>query len=158
MKVIFLDIEGVLNSEKFLNNNKDQVVDRERVRILKSIVDKTGAVIIMSSGWRLCFDENMLPQDGYSKELYEVLCEFNINLFGKTPDFSTEEIRSRKTFSHVKANEIIAWLDENKNVEKYVVIDDLDLKNEEINSHLVKVNGEIGITEEDAKVVINIIN
>ena len=90
MKVIFLDIDGVLNSEKFLNNNKGQVVDRERVSILKSIVDKTGAVIVMSSGWRLWFDDNMLPQDGYSKELYEVLCEFNINLFGKTLDFSTE--------------------------------------------------------------------
>ncbi|MCI6692399.1 HAD domain-containing protein [Clostridium sp. SGI.024] len=158
MKVIFLDIDGVLNSEKFLNNNKGQVVDRERVSILKSIVDKTGAVIVMSSGWRLWFDDNMLPQDGYSKELYEVLCEFNINLFGKTLDFSTEEIRSRKTFSHVKAKEITAWLNDNKSIEKYVVIDDLDLKNKEINNHLVRVNGEIGITEEDGQIIINMIN
>lgn len=122
------------------------------------MIDNTGAVIVMSSGWRLWFDTSMLPQDGYSKELYEILCEFNISLFGKTPDFSTEEIRSRKTFSHVKAKEIIAWLDENKSVEKYVVIDDLDLKNQEINNNLVKVNGEIGITNEDAQLVINMLN
>ncbi|WP_234121880.1 HAD domain-containing protein [Clostridium hydrogenum] len=158
MKVIFLDIDGVLNSEGFLNNNPNQAIDRKGVGILKNIVDKTGAVIVMSSGWRLWFDDNMLPQDGYSQCLYEILCEFNIKLFGKTPDFSTEEIRTRKTFSHVKAKEITAWLNDHEVVEKYVVIDDLDLKNEEINAHLVKINGQVGITEEDARCVIDMIN
>lgn len=158
MKVIFLDIDGVLNSEKFLENNKNQPIDRNSVGILKNIIDKTGAVIVMSSGWRLWFDDNMLPHDGYSQCLYEILCEFNIKLFGKTPDFSTEEIRTRKTFSHVKAKEIIAWLNEHKFVDKYVVIDDLDLKNEEINAHLVKINGQVGITEADARRVIDMIN
>lgn len=158
MKVIFLDIDGVLNSEKFLENNKNQPIDRNSVGILKNIIDKTGAVIVMSSGWRLWFDDSMLPHDGYSQCLYEILCEFNIKLFGKTPDFSTEEIRTRKTFSHVKAKEIIAWLNEHKFVDKYVVIDDLDLKNEEINAHLVKINGQVGITEADARRVIDMIN
>jgi len=94
MKVIFLDIDGVLNSEKFLENNKNQAIDRNSVGILKNIIDKTGALIVMSSGWRLWFDYNMLPQDGYSQCLYEILCVFNIKLFGKTPDFSTEEIQT----------------------------------------------------------------
>lgn len=158
MKVIFLDIDGVLNSEKFLENNKNQAIDRNSVGILKNIIDKTGAVIVMSSGWRLWFDDNMLPQDGYSQCLYEILCKFNIKLFGKTPDFSTEEIRTRKTFSHVKAKEIIAWLNEHEFVDKYVVIDDLYLKNEEINAHLVKINGQVGITEADARRVIDMLN
>lgn len=112
----------------------------------------------MSSGWRLWFDDNMLPQDGYSQCLYEILCEFNLKLFGKTPDFSTEEIRTRKTFSHVKAKEIIAWLNEHEFVAKYVVIDDLDLKNEEINAHLVRINGQVSITEDDARRVIDMIS
>lgn len=112
----------------------------------------------MSSGWRLWFDDNMLPHDGYSQCLYDILCEFNIKLFGKTPDFSTEEIRTRKTFSHVKAKEITAWLNDHEVVEKYVVIDDLDLKNQELNAHLVKINGQVGITENDARCVIDIIN
>jgi len=157
MKVIFLDIDGVLNSEKFLENNKNQAIDRNSVSILKNIIDKTGGVIVMSSGWRLWFDDNMLPQDGYSQCLYKILCEFNIKLFGKTPDFSTEEIRTRKTFSHVKAKEITAWINEHKFVDKYAVIDDLDLKNEEINAHLVRVNGQVGITEYDARRVIDML-
>lgn len=90
MKVIFLDVDGVLNSEEFLKNNPTQAINKDSVSILKSIVDKTGAAVVMSSGWKLWFDDNMMPQDGYSQYLYDILCDFNINLFGKTPDFSTE--------------------------------------------------------------------
>lgn len=158
MKVIFLDIDGVLNSEKFLENNQNEAIDRNSVGILKTIIDKTGAVIVMSSAWRLWFDDNMMPKEGYSQCLYDILCEFDIKLFGKTPDFSTEEIRINKTFSYVKAKEIIAWLNENKIVDKYVVIDDLDLKNRDISEQLVIINGQVGITEEDAELIIDIIN
>jgi hypothetical protein len=154
MKVIFLDIDGVLNSERFLKNNQDETIDRKNVSILKNVIDKTGSVIVMSSAWRLWFDDNMMPKERYSQYLYDILCEFDIKLFGKTPDFSTEEIRIKKTFSYVKAKEIIAWLDEYEIVDKYVVIDDLDLKNEEINAHLVRTNGQVGITEEDARLII----
>ena len=158
MKVIFLDIDGVLNSEEFFKSNPNQVIDKNSMGILKNIVNKTGAAIVMSSGWRLWFDDSMMPHDGYSQYLYDVLCEFDIKLLGKTPDFSTEEIRTRKTFSHVKAKEITAWLNEHKIVDKYVVVDDLDLKNEEINSHLVRINGQVGITKDDARRIIDMIN
>jgi hypothetical protein len=154
MKVIFLDIDGVLNSERFLKNNQDESIDRNNVSILKKVIDKTGAVIVMSSAWRLWFDDNMMPRERYCQYLYDILCEFDITLFGKTPDLSTEEIRTNKTFSHVKAKEIIAWLDEHETVDKYVVIDDLDLKNEEINAHLIRTDGHVGITEEDAGLII----
>lgn len=40
---------------------------------------------------------------------------------------------------------------------KYVVIDNLDLKNEEINAHLVRINGQVGFTENDAVRAIDMI-
>ncbi|MBL4934143.1 hypothetical protein JK636_00055 [Clostridium sp. YIM B02515] len=155
MKVIFLDIDGVLNSEEFFRNNPDKIIDRNSVRILKSIIDKTSAVIVMSSGWKLWFDDNMMPVHKYSQCLYDILTESDIKLFGKTPDFTTEEIREKKTFSLVKAKEISAWLSEHENASKYVVLDDLDLGDEEIKQHLVRTNPIYGITETDAKMVIN---
>lgn len=158
MKVIFLDIDGVLNSQNFLQNNKTEPIDRRNVSVLKNVIDKTGAVIVMSSAWRLWFDDNMMPTKGYSQCLYDILSEFGIKLFAKTPDFSTEEIRAKKTFSHVKAKEILAWLSENQRIDKYAVIDDLDLINEEVNAHLVRTNGQVGITEEDAVRVIKMIS
>lgn len=158
MKVIFLDIDGVLNSEEFLKSNESEAIDRANVRVLKNIIGKTGAVIVMSSAWRLWFDDNMMPKEGYSQCLYDIFCEFDIKLFGKTPDFSNEEIRFKKTFSHVKAKEIIAWLSEHETIDKYVVLDDLDLRDEEVNAHLIRTNGQVGITEEDAKRVIYMIS
>ena len=38
------------------------------------------------------------------------------------------------------------------------MIDDLNLKNEEINAHLVIIDVQVGITEDDAKHVIDMIN
>ncbi|QAA32476.1 HAD domain-containing protein [Clostridium manihotivorum] len=158
MKIIFLDVDGVLNTEGFLNDNPGVAIDYWKISILKYIIKKTGALIVMSSGWRLWFDDNMLPTEGYSQQLYDIFCENKLEIYDKTPDFSTDEIKSRKTFSHVKAKEIIAWLEDNKDVEKYVVIDDLLLRDENINAHLVKVNGEIGLTFEDALSVISMLS
>jgi hypothetical protein len=158
MKVIFLDIDGVLNSQEFLQNNKSESIDRRNVSVLKNVINKTGAVIVMSSAWRLWFDDIMMPIEGYSQHLYDIFSEFDIKIFAKTPDFSTEEIRAKKTFSRVKAKEILAWLNENQSFDKYVVVDDLDLINEEINAHLVRINGQVGITEEDAMRVIDMIS
>lgn len=45
--------------------------------------------------------------------------------------------------------EILAWLMEHKEVEKWIVIDDLDLHNQEIEKHQVKTDANIGITIED---------
>lgn len=116
------------------------------------------AVIIMSSGWRLLFDDNMLPESGNSQYLYNILNEFGIALFGKTPDFSTEEIRIKKTFSLVKAHEILSWLDAHDQVENYVVLDDLDLNNEVIHAHQVKTDPQFGLTDDDAAQILRMLN
>lgn len=154
MKVIFLDIDGVLNSERLKDTDNEQVIDRYAVNVLKQIIDQTDATIVLSSGWRFWFDDNMEPQEENSRQLYDILNEYGLRLSSKTSDFCTEEIRINKTFSHVKAQEIKAWINEHPQVEKYVVLDDLDLRNKEINAHLVRINGKIGLTVKDAKRVI----
>lgn len=154
MKVIFLDVDGVLNSEPFLENNTESI-DRNNVSKLKNALDITNAVIVMSSGWRLLFNDNMLPESGDSQYLYDILCKFEIKLFGKTPDYSTEKIRINKTFSLVKAHEILAWLDVHDQVENYVVLDDLNLNNEKIYAHQVRTNPQLGLTEEDAARIVS---
>ena len=63
MKVIFLDVDGVLNSEDDLliyraKNNitgcilYEEVEDRP-LKLLKEIIDKTNAKIVVSSSWRI---------------------------------------------------------------------------------------------------------
>ena len=154
MNVIFLDVDGVIN----LRTSSEQAIDRHAVSVLKYLVDQTGAVIVLSSGWRFWFDSDMEPQEENSRLLYDILNEYGLKLFSKTPDFSTEEIRIHRTFSYVKAQEIKAWLSEHPQVESYLVLDDLDLRDKEINMHLVRIDGRIGITGEDAKRAIDRLN
>lgn len=56
---IFLDIDGVLNSATYFYGKKrlegeieTDMVDEKKVKLLKEIVDKSGAKIIVSSSWR----------------------------------------------------------------------------------------------------------
>ena len=56
-KVIFLDIDGVLNSG--FRNEKHQkeigdgaLIDQEKIELLAGLVEKTDAGIILHSGWR----------------------------------------------------------------------------------------------------------
>ena len=61
MKIIFLDIDGVMNSEKSLNDFFEQDGEERfehwiphpmHVKWLNKITDETGAKIVISSPWR----------------------------------------------------------------------------------------------------------
>ena len=54
MKVVFLDIDGVLNDDTTPSRTKSRLifVDREKLLRLKRIVAATGAKIVLSSTWR----------------------------------------------------------------------------------------------------------
>ncbi len=52
MKIIFLDIDGVLNSRTYdrkRNWNEQTDIDESRLPLVKEIVDSTGAEIVLSS-------------------------------------------------------------------------------------------------------------
>lgn len=59
MKVIFWDIDGVLNSDEYFDKIKDlniqgiqSEVDIEKIKLLKKAIDETGAKVVLSSSWR----------------------------------------------------------------------------------------------------------
>src|SRR3979411_2088839 len=53
MKVIFLDIDGVLNCDKTPNPRKfPYVVDQTLLARFKTLVGRTGAKVVLSSTWR----------------------------------------------------------------------------------------------------------
>src|SRR4029079_14037574 len=54
MKVIFLDIDGVLNCDRTPNpRNFPYVVDRRLLARLKKLLKQTRAKVVLSSSWRL---------------------------------------------------------------------------------------------------------
>lgn len=89
-------------------------------------------MVILHSGWKFWFDSEPKPLRREAERLLSMLEKEGIKVNGVTPDHTTEEIRKSKKFSLVKASEILAWVSQQDNIEKWIVIDDLDLHNEEI--------------------------
>ena len=153
--VIFLDVDGVLNSKFWDDEHQREIsegknVDIYAVKLFSKLVKKTDAKVILHSGWRFWFDDELKPKRPEAEFLANVMAKENVVISGVTPDLTTEEIRKTKKFSLVKADEILLWLKENS-ADNWLVIDDLDLHNTEVEKHQIKTNAEIGLTEEDVE-------
>lgn len=132
MKVIFLDIDGVLNGYnqwtyclfaiiKFLHLNKlwykyYDIFDCKRhyTRRLAKIVKKTGAKIVISSSWRSGWYRPYEEKSKRSKTLEDNIKYFNLEVIGITP----------KDKNGRRGNEIAQWLSEHPEVDKFVILDD----------------------------------
>ena len=128
MKVIFLDIDGVLNcnySTHEVTSTYSMFVQDNKIRILKEIIDRTGAKVVLSSTWRVGWKrlelgmvDNPLAIDFI--ELRNKLLEFSIELYDKTPQLDR--------FMRRRGDEIKMWLDAHPEVDGCVIIDDLSGK------------------------------
>jgi hypothetical protein len=162
MKVIFLDIDGVINSNFWFESHQKEIsdgtlIDKEKIELVARIVNKTGAVLVMHSGWRFWFDNTMQPIRKEAQNLIDLLLDCGLSIYSMTPDLTTEEIRKAKMFSKVKASEIFLWLKQNPNIDKWIVLDDIDLHNDELAIRQVQTNAEIGITENDVDKAIELL-
>ena len=163
-KVIFLDIDGVLNTkwgytQMDRNTPKDKygyTFDPRSVANLKKILDETGAEIVISSSWKSL---------GFS-ELEEMWQDRGLpgKLIGITPNSVSDEMLLNADLDHIelfhiRGMEIKEWLDyHGKNVSHYVIIDDMDNFLPEQQSHFVQTDPEVGITELNVKKVVCLLN
>lgn len=155
-KVIFLDIDGVLNSHFWNENHQREIsdgtlIDESKIRLLCKLIANTDAKIILHSGWKYWFDSDLRPLRMEAENLRVLLEKEGLVISGVTPDHATEEIKKSKKFSLVKAGEILAWLEQHNDVDAWVVLDDLDLHNAEVARHQVKIDQRIGLTIEDVE-------
>ena len=118
MKIIFLDVDGVLNCDKSRSRCGNIFgVDRDKVERLAKIVDQTGAKIVLTSTWRTSLDCELKPLDKYGRYLIKYLWQYgNLKIFDKTGDYSV----------WCRGAEIITWLEDASDfdIESWIVIDD----------------------------------
>lgn len=119
MKIIFLDIDGVLNVYGQGHDQYGQIFHRHFEDNLKWIVEETGAKIVISSTWRFAGLQVM-------KDMWKYR-----NLPGEVIDITVDcyqLIRERKfeNYDEVeRGHEIQQWLDEHQTeVTHYVILDD----------------------------------
>ena len=126
--IIFLDIDGVLNSDKYFDSidNKECMnlvdrlmldIDMSKVKLLLEVINKTNAKIVITSSWRRM---KLYP---YIKER---LISMGLPVVGETPF-----IEGRR------GEEIKSYLLENR-VSNYCIIDDEVFKDyKELEDYLV---------------------
>lgn len=161
-KVIFLDIDGVLNSNFWNTDHQREIsdgkyIDTDKVKLLSELVKKSGASIILHSGWRFWFGSDLKPLRPEAAYLTSLLEKEGMAVAGMTPDLTTEEIRRTKKFSKVKADEILTWLKDHPETEKWVVLDDLELHNDDIAKCQVMTDPEQGLTESDVEKALGVL-
>ena len=138
MKVIFLDIDGVLNSEMYeasrTENSTDGYIDMSRVKLLADIINVTDAKIVLSSSWRLDWDKSseLCGEDG--KYINQCLAKYGLAVMDKTPFIS---------FFTDRRKEILTWLSNHRSdVESFVVLDDIISGWDELSGRVVITNPE----------------
>ena len=175
MKVLFLDIDGVLNSENWfayriycVKNNmvnilmnfvdtddrnikhKLTMLDDRAIANLNRIIEETGCKVVLSSSWRSSIEsENIFTQNLLK------LKGFKYEFYDVTPRLWFSD------FSIRRGEEIKFWLDkesEKHEIESFVILDDdSDMLPEQMNN-FIHVDGQVGLTDRDVLTAIKILN
>ncbi len=176
--VIFLDVDGVLNSEAFLRKREDEhralghadptspkrettcdcfrlerQIDRDAVARLNRLVAETGAKIVISSSWRKLLDP---------PELHRVLVSHGLvaEIIGETPDGPNDlELRAalEETDRLFRGHEIDYWLKQHPEVDRFVILDDGGDMVMHVN-RLVQTDCQEGLLDEHVDLAIRVMS
>jgi len=138
MKVLFLDIDGVLNTSEWLKDRVKGTEDRDAyylsmidpaaVGLLNQVLERTGCEVVLSSTWRIAHERPAMQR------LLEIK-GFNGAILDYTPRKGTEAIPIRRKpggpwvnakFSEYvdRGYEIHAWLEKHPEVTSFAILDD----------------------------------
>lgn len=142
-KVLFLDIDGVLNSEEYIINRDKKVkddIDIKKVFLLEGIVRKTNCSVVLSSSWRFLGLER----------INNALGDLGSYISIKHHTTLKRGDRGKQILEYIKKH----------NIKDYVVLDDeiIDIKNYIPKERLVKTSWEKGLQKEHSERVIKILN
>lgn len=159
MKVIFLDIDGVLNVIPQGFDKYGALFHQHFIDNLARLVKETGAKIVISSSWRYGNMKGMWKDRNLPGEVIGIT-PFEDQLIKKGKFKNYDEI--------FRGHEIEDWLDNHPEVTNYVILDDgEDFLLNQIKNHFVKTWGNWdhedniegqGLTIRCVNLAINILN
>jgi len=146
MKIIFLDIDGVINTGKQrlklkkINNNIDDwdynnIFCKQSLENLYKITAITNSDIILHTSRR--FADSLLVPLKYQFMEYGI---YN-RILGTTPRLNENDVHSRD-----RELEIIQWFDDNP-IEKFVILDDDQGCFKQLRDNLIVIDSMEGITD-----------
>lgn len=137
MKVIFLDFDGVLNSDEYFERTKDDKINRSEfddnsLKILREIINLTDAKIVVTSTWKELrrFDK-----------VKEYLESHGILVYDTT-----------RKIDFKRGEEIRDYLSSHKDISEFVIVDDEVFPDfNELTKYLVKTDFYSGGLKEEHK-------
>jgi hypothetical protein len=156
MKVIFLDVDGVLNSTDFFHRKYEErggrapknlrehdQLDLDAIKCLNAIIERTGARVVISSTWRLRKD---------FRQIIRLLKRQGLKgrILGRTPRLSGEGI--------VRGHEIAAWLFSQIDWPEGMVILDDDSDMAHLMPWLVKTDNAMGLCLPHIELAVEMLN
>ena len=152
MKLIFLDVDGVLNTHKTIRQlaccPEIKFVDTRKVLRLREIVERTGAKIVLSSTWRF----GAMPDAFFLEReaLHELVAEFKRLRcplwFDITPYFAQAK----------RWQEINGWL-MNHDIEDFIILDDVGEELKPFADKLILTDPRQGLTKERMEFAISLL-
>jgi hypothetical protein len=155
MKVIFLDIDGVLNCQSSESHCGGLIgIDDKKVIVLSKIVKETDAKIVLCSSWKTFWEKKeKLDQNEMGNYLDRKLKRQRLYIIDKTTDKGSN-----------RGYGINKWLEDRDNIESWIVLDDdvfKDYEEEDILPHLVKTvfyGSEGGLQDKHIEIAIELLN
>lgn len=133
-------------------------IDDDKTELLKQIIDKTGAEIVLSSTWRLGVTRSGQSLEHHHEYMNEKLGKYGLSIYDVTPELSR--------YGDYRGVEINTWLEKHKdlNIESWVVLDDeffWDFNLYDIPNHWVRTNyfdPDGGLSQEHVNKAVKILN
>ena len=185
MKVIFLDIDGVLNHEKWYKKRmslKDGIdskewsdhypfyeFDPESVDRLNNIIDKTGAKVVVSSTWRhgrrVEDLQEILDRVGFTGEVIDTTPHLNARIRQESAGYTVPRGCEIDWWLKTKKFQRINWSEEKQmefleksEVQNYIIIDDDSDMLYSQREHFVQTSWKDGLNNEKMNKCIEILN
>lgn len=154
MKVIFLDVDGVINCVRSKSRCMDCVgMDTDKLRRLQEIVNKTDAKIVLTTTWKEHYEVGAYKQ-------YETFAKYMNNRFRKFGLQVIDKVRDKRWSDRGEA--ILKWLDEHPETNQWLILDDqrfLWYDDDRIEPHWVRTYWRgSGLTEAGKEAAIRILN
>lgn len=139
MKVIFLDIDGVIQSPRYCVAINEtgwlSAFEPAAMHMVQRLIVDANAKIVISSSWRIGATDRQL------KQLFRC-CGFKRIALAFHDDWQTKQING---FSAKRGHEIAEWLIRHPEVENYVILDDDSDMLEEQQDHFVNTDAMNGM-------------
>jgi hypothetical protein len=150
MKIIFLDFDGVISTYK-----KGWRFDMKKLELLKEIVDKTDAKIVVTSSWKRGYTE----VDNFIKSFYNKPRNKDLKNVTIFDWFANSIYDITDNNGSWRGDEIQRWIDKhNEEIESYVILDDdSDFRDNQL-FNFVQTDTYEGITSREVKLCIKVLN